>query len=222
MSRTEFKILKEDHFWAAVFKPAGLHSDEITISRSESGARFKAVHRLDFETQGVLLLADESKWQEYNFLFKDGSSSANVTEKIYLAGASKEVPTGHYRGYIGSRYRSSKVTRYEEERGVFKAYHSVLEAEHFINKAELLSPQDHMGGHLYQVQLLTGRRHQIRAFFASYESPLIGDALYGEKTTSASLHLLSWKLNFVDPLSKSKVLVEAPLSLFQKNKTMPL
>lgn len=216
MSRTEFKILKEDDFWAAVYKPAGLHSDEIAISRSGSEAALKPVHRLDYETQGILLLATEEAWQQYHFLFKDGASSTNSTEKIYLAGSTKEVPTGHYRGFIGSRYRSSKVTRYEEERGVFRAYHSVLEAEHIVEKAVLENPNCPMQGNLYQVQLLSGRRHQIRAFFASYEAPLVGDNLYGDTSNSGRIELLSWKLNFVDPIRHKKTFIEADPKLFQK------
>jgi len=216
VSRTEFKILKEDDFWAAVFKPAGLHSDEIAISRSGSGASLKPVHRLDYETQGILLLAAEESWQQYHFLFKDGASSSNPTEKIYLAGSTKEVPTGHYRGFIGSRYRSSKVTRYEEERGVFRGYHSVLEAEHLVEKPLLDTTQCPMEGNLYQVQLLSGRRHQIRVFFASYEAPLVGDTLYGDTTSKGRIELLSWKLNFVDPISHKKVFIEANPELFQK------
>lgn len=216
MSRTEFKILKEDDFWAAVYKAPGQHSDEIAISRPESGATLKAVHRLDYETQGVLLLATEDAWQQYHLLFKDGASSTNATEKIYLAGSTKEVPTGHYRGFIGSRYRSSKVTRYEEERGVFRAYHSVLEAEHIVEKALLDSTSCPMSGNLHQVQLLSGRRHQIRAFFASYEAPLVGDAAYGDTINTGRIELLSWKLNFIDPVSRKKIFIEAPPSLFQK------
>ncbi|MEZ4813585.1 MAG: RNA pseudouridine synthase [Bdellovibrionota bacterium] len=202
MSRTEFKILKEGDFWAAVFKPPGVHSDEIALGRGESSPLLP-VHRLDKETQGILLLATSDKWQEYHSLFKDGASSANKTQKLYIAYSTKEVPTGHYSGFIGSRYRSSKKTRYEEEREVFKGYHSVLSAEHIIEKSSVLNAPHFVDGFCYEIQLFTGRRHQIRAFFASYEAPLVGDLLYGAPETNSKLALFSWKLRFEDPVSNS-------------------
>jgi 23S rRNA-/tRNA-specific pseudouridylate synthase len=213
VSRTELKILKESDFWTAVVKPPRTHSDQVEIRRGESSV-FKAVHRLDFETQGLLLLAKESAVEKYRSLFLESSPASKKTEKLYLAGSEVSVPTGHYSGFIGSRYRSSKKTRYESLQSIFKGYHSVLGAEHIISEAPAGSDK-YFGKNAYQVQLISGRRHQIRAFFAHFNAPLIGDILYGAKTTEKNLALFSWKLSFVDPFSERFVEVEASPELFQ-------
>lgn len=213
MSRTEFKILKECDFWAAVLKPPRIHSDQIELRRGEL-AVFKAVHRLDFETQGLLLLAKEKHLEEYRSLFLESSPASKKTEKLYLAGSEIAVPTGHYRGFIGSRYRSSKKTRYESLESIFKGYHSILSAEHLLSQAPTVAEKS-FGKNSYQVQLISGRRHQIRAFFAHFSAPLIGDILYGSKATEKNLALFSWKLSFVDPFSKRSVEIEASPENFQ-------
>lgn len=215
MSRTEFKILKESDFWTLVFKPSNVHSDQISLQRNESGPLFKPVHRLDLETQGLLMLAEETKWEKYHSLFLESSVDAKATIKLYLAGSEKEVSLGQHSGFIGSRYRSSKKTRFAFEKNQLRGYHSVLAAEHEIENppkglASLLGP------HTYQIKLISGRRHQIRAFFAALEAPLVGDTLYGSSIADHKLALFSWKLSFTDPLLKKDFDVEAPVEKFQK------
>ena len=216
MSRTELKIIKETAFWTAIFKPAQTHSDETTLKRAASGAAqpfvFKAAHRLDFETQGLLLLAREDHWESYRALFSEAQQ--NTTEKFYLAGASNHIEPESYEGFIGSRYRSSKKVQYAFGKEGLRGYRTAQEARHIVRESDVM--KNIFQGVGYEIQLITGRRHQIRAFFASLDAPLVGDTLYGDTTTSA-LELFSWRLNFVDPMTQEKVEIEAPVEFFNKS-----
>ena len=53
------------------------------------------------------------------------------------------------------------------------------------------------------VEIMTGRKHQIRKHLSSIGHPVIGDRLYGAKDTSKDLQLTSAYLGFVCPVNKS-------------------
>jgi 23S rRNA-/tRNA-specific pseudouridylate synthase len=182
-----------------------VHSNGLEIKRAAQS--FRAAHRLDYETQGLLLMASESSWKTYNELFLGRS-----IQKLYLAGASyNKNCLGKKEGFIASRYRSSKKTSFGENSQHFRSFHSVLEAKHIIRES---SEKIKFSGHVYEVELITGRRHQIRSFFASQKNPLKGDKLYSDTSSQKTLELFSWKLKFLDPFLKKEISLQAPTSLF--------
>jgi len=58
------------------------------------------------------------------------------------------------------------------------------------------------GRTLVQINLHTGRTHQIRVQFASRKLPLVGDGRYGGKTAEKELGLWSYRLTFSHPITK--------------------
>jgi 23S rRNA pseudouridine1911/1915/1917 synthase len=66
---------------------------------------------------------------------------------------------------------------------------------------------------LLEVNLLTGRHHQIRCQLAALGMPIKGDLKYGAKRSNpdGSISLLSHRVEFVHPVSKERVVVESPL-----------
>lgn len=67
--------------------------------------------------------------------------------------------------------------------------------------------------HLIEVELLTGRHHQIRTQLAAIGSPVRGDLKYGFPRSNAdgSIHLHARKISFIHPVSKEPVSVVAPV-----------
>lgn len=63
---------------------------------------------------------------------------------------------------------------------------------------------------LLEVQLLTGRKHQIRAQLSSTGNPIKGDLKYGARRSNpgGGISLLAKKIEFVHPVSKEKITVE--------------
>ena len=61
-----------------------------------------------------------------------------------------------------------------------------------------------------QIELETGRYHQIRAQFSASGHPIVGDQKYGAQQISASIHLHSAKLAFLHPTTKEFLEFEAP------------
>ena len=67
---------------------------------------------------------------------------------------------------------------------------------------------------LLEVNLLTGRHHQIRCQLAAMGCPIKGDLKYGAKRSNpdGSISLLSRRMEFIHPVSKEHIVVEAPLT----------
>ena len=65
---------------------------------------------------------------------------------------------------------------------------------------------------LYEIKLITGRHHQIRAQLSYIGSPIKGDIKYGFKRTNkdGSICLHSREINFVHPIKKNKTYIIAP------------
>ena len=66
---------------------------------------------------------------------------------------------------------------------------------------------------LLEVTLLTGRHHQIRCQLAAMGCPIKGDLKYGAHRSNpdGSISLMSRRVEFLHPVSKQPISVEAPL-----------
>jgi 23S rRNA pseudouridine1911/1915/1917 synthase len=62
---------------------------------------------------------------------------------------------------------------------------------------------------LVEIELVTGRTHQIRVQFASRRMPLVGDGKYGSRDNRATCALWSHKVEFIHPITKKSVLAES-------------
>ena len=61
------------------------------------------------------------------------------------------------------------------------------------------------------LNLETGRTHQIRVHMAYIGHPVINDKVYGKENTSFGQYLHASKLEFIHPITKKEIIVEAPL-----------
>lgn len=67
--------------------------------------------------------------------------------------------------------------------------------------------------HLLEIQLVTGRHHQIRAQLAAIGCPVKGDVKYGARRSNAdrSIHLHAWKMAFNHPVSGERIHLQASI-----------
>ena len=61
------------------------------------------------------------------------------------------------------------------------------------------------------LNLETGRTHQIRVHMAYIGHPVTNDKVYGKENTSFGQYLHASKLEFIHPITKKEIIVEAPL-----------
>lgn len=173
-------LYKNEILWA-VNKPSHAHFNEI-LPQSVTDL-WIAAHRLDFETSGLLLHCHKSQFERISKLFKDPSFGL---QKYYIAGTSNipqvKIPS-LIKGHIGSRYRRSKSVKFTFEASELRGWHSSRPAQLTIDQTPRIQQiaQDlEFEGHPYEIRLITGARHQIRATLAALDAPIVGDPLYGE------------------------------------------
>lgn len=157
-------------------------------------------HRLDRPVSGVVVFAKTSKALErLNTMFRDGA-----VKKIYWA-ITKECPIpgeGEINSWILRNEKMNKSFSYPKE--IKGSKHALLYYRH------IAASQNY---NLIEVELKTGRHHQIRCQLASIGCPIKGDLKYGSKRSNpdGSISLHARYVEFVHPVSKELIQVTAPL-----------
>ena len=151
------------------------------------------VHRLDRPTSGVIVLARTSKaLTRLNKQFKD-----RVPKKIYRAIVSgTPKSSARLEHYLKKNSSQNKSFHYNEITPNTK--HAILHYRH----VESLKSY-----HVLEVELETGRHHQIRVQLAAVGLHIKGDLKYGSKRTNpnGSIHLHARSLLFVHPTKKEEI-----------------
>lgn len=158
------------------------------------------VHRLDRPVSGVVLFAKTSKaLSRMNEQFRE-----KETAKIYWAIVENkpEKNEGELTHYLRKNEKQNKsYASLTEVSGTKKA----------MLKYKLLASSDRY--HLLEVELMTGRHHQIRCQLSAMGCVIKGDLKYGSKRANkdASISLHARSLQFFHPTSKEVIRVEAPV-----------
>ena len=211
----EFTIVYEDEALIVLDKPAGtaVHGGSGVsfgvieqLRRARPQAKFlELAHRLDRETSGLLVVGKKrSALTKLHDLFRDGG----ISKRYYALVKGRWMnPTQHV------RFALHKYLTPEGERRVMvssegKEAHSIVR---LVARWENFS--------LVEVELKTGRTHQIRVHLSHLGFPLAGDDKYGDfslnkdlqKTGLKRMFLHAAKLAFSHPLSGESIQLEAPL-----------
>lgn len=158
------------------------------------------VHRLDRPTSGALVFARTSKALErLNAQFRD-----KETNKVYWAVVEEapEKPEGTLINWLAKNEQQNKS--YVTKEGKPNAKKAILHYKHIASSDKY---------HLLEIQLETGRHHQIRCQLSHIGCIIKGDLKYGAKRSNqdGSIHLHARKLTFIHPTSKEEITVIAPV-----------
>lgn len=157
-------------------------------------------HRLDRPVSGVVVFAKTSKALErLNGMFRDGN-----VKKIYWA-ITKGKPL-KAEGEI-----SSWILRNEKMNKSFSYPKEVKGSKHALLIYTLKAASQNYN--LIEVELKTGRHHQIRCQLASIGCPIKGDLKYGAQRSNpdGSISLHARYIEFIHPVSKQLIQVTAPV-----------
>ncbi len=202
------KVLYEDDDMAVVEKPVGMvvHPSEgyngptlvnallylfKTLSTVGGENRQGIVHRLDKDTSGLILVA---KNDEMHLLLKEQFEKREV-EKHYTA-----IVYGKIKEKSGEIH--APIKRSEKERKKMAVSSAGKEALTYFTVLE-----EYGNATRLDVQIVTGRTHQIRVHMAYIGHPVLGDVLYGYKKmpNKKRLMLHASALSFVHPITKQKM-----------------
>lgn len=216
-SQTSLDLLHSGEGWIAIHKPTGMsvHNDAQSktdaislvaewLKVSERAGRPLPVHRLDRETSGILIFAlNPETAKKIQRAFEE-----RRPKKTYLAvlKGSLKQEAGVWNAPLSDRAegRKSPAGRKEDRIPCETRFRRLL-TNGFLTEIE--------------VDLGTGRQHQIRKHSSLAGHPIVGDLRYGdpkhaeriEKLFGVSRLLLhSYRLEFPDPQGGAPITIEAP------------
>lgn len=158
-------------------------------------------HRLDRPTTGVVLFARTSKaLTRLNDMFK----SHEMIKKTYWAivQSPPSAPQGRLENYLW---------RNEKQNKSFVVKPGTKDAKHAALSYKVIAQSDRYT--LLEINLETGRHHQIRCQLAALGCPIRGDLKYGAKRSNldGGISLHARKIEFIHPVSKLPIVITAPI-----------
>ena len=172
----------------------------IKVKYDKPGNVFCGVtHRIDRPTQGLVIFARTSKGlSRMNDLFRRGE-----VHKTYWAIVRNRPPkdADTLTNYLVSVEKNNKT---------FVTDQSAIGAQKAVMTYKVISHSDNY--YLLEIELLTGRKHQIRAQLAHLGCPIKGDLKYGAPRSNpdGGISLQSHRIRFIHPVSKQEIDVTAP------------
>jgi 23S rRNA pseudouridine1911/1915/1917 synthase len=206
------KVLYEDNHLLVVIKPQGIptqadssgDTDMLTLCKQYIKEKYNKpgevylgiVHRLDRPVGGVMVFARTSK------------AAARLSEQIrkgefkktYICMCEGKPKGGKMEHYLRKDFKDNKVKVVSQD---------TEGAKYSLLKYEVIGFKDNIA--TCQVDLITGRSHQIRIQFAASGYPLINDMKYNKKAKPGNwIALYSKSIAFEHPTKKEPVEFSAP------------
>lgn len=211
---SDLSVIYEDNHILVVNKAAGLlvqgdqTGDESLVDIAKRYIKDKyqkpgnvflgLVHRLDRPTTGVIVLARTSKaLTRLNQQFKD-----RLTKKVYRAVVSgSPEPKARLEHFL--RKNSSQNKSFHYPKNTLNTKHAILRYRHIEQLRSY---------HVLEIELETGRHHQIRVQLAAVGLHIKGDLKYGAKrpNQNGSIHLHAQSLALAHPTTKEEMKFIAP------------
>jgi 23S rRNA pseudouridine1911/1915/1917 synthase len=199
------RVVYCDNHLLAVEKPAGIPTQPdfealakvwVKEKYQKPGKVFlEPIHRLDKPVSGLVLFARTSKaLSRLQALMRDKKIKKTYVGAVEGKLPSKEGTLKHHLVHDEFRARVSK----EGKEAVL--HYKVLKSRGAF--------------HLVEIELETGRYHQIRAQFAAVGCPIVGDQKYGSKASYSKegIALQHCKMEFVHPVTQERMLLQASTS----------
>ena len=158
------------------------------------------VHRLDRPVTGVVLFAKTGKaLSRLNKLFRD----QEISKTYWAIVKNKPVPSaGELTHYLTRNTKQNKSYAHAVEVSGSKIA--------MLRYRTLISIGNY---HLLEIDLLTGRHHQIRCQLAKINSPVKGDLKYGfpRPNPDAGINLHAREIRFIHPVRQEEIKLTAPI-----------
>lgn len=200
----KLKIVYEDKYLIVVNKPHNLltiatekeklrtlYHEVLTYEQKKhKNNRIFIVHRLDKETSGLVIFAKSQEVKEAL------QNNWDEVKRYYVALLEGKVE------------KSGEIKSYLKETKTLLTYSSNDKKGKFaFTKYQPLKTQNKFS--LVEIQILTGRKNQIRVHMQDIKHPIVGDVKYGSKYNPIKqMCLTAQKLEFIHPITKENLKLE--------------
>jgi 23S rRNA pseudouridine1911/1915/1917 synthase len=225
-------VLYQDEHLAVIHKPpgmtvhpgAGTKEDTLvhvllsqieTLSEGSDKLRPGIVHRLDRETEGLMIIA---KNNHAHFILAEAFAERKIIKEYSAWVWGLTEPVKEVSGYIGRHPKDRKKMLFEFV-PFDDTYKTAIMSYQTVDSTKYFS--------MLKINLQTGRTHQIRATLAKLNNPVLGDAVYSslsrklEKTefnaeqkqriAAGGLYLIASRLTFDHPITQKSLDFQLPL-----------
>ena len=204
--KEKIKVLYEDNHLLVVIKPINILSqsdktkdiDMLTLVKLYIKEKYQKpgnvyaglVHRLDRPTGGIMVFAKTSKCASR---LSEQIKNNEMNKRYYaVVNGILENKKGTLENYIKKEDSFSKIVTKEAGKYASLDYEVIKEIDNLS---------------LLDINLHTGRHHQIRVQFAHINHPLYGDQRYGKEDKN-QLGLYAFHLEFNHPITKERMIFE--------------
>lgn len=207
MRKEKISILYEDKNIIVVSKPSNLltistdNEKEKTMfhkvieyeKKKNKNNKIFIVHRLDKDTSGIIIFAKTMKVK--NILQKNWDK----TKRYYIAVLEGKLEKGgEYKSYLKEN-KNHMVYSTNEKNGKFA--HTKYNIIKTNKKYSLVD-----------IEILTGRKNQIRVHMLDLKHPIVGDKKYGSKINPIKrMALHAYKIVFIHPVTNKEIIIEDKL-----------
>lgn len=212
------KILYEDDVMLVIHKPAGIAVQSARIGQMDVESELRnyitaqarktnskvtpyvgLVHRLDQPVEGLLVVAKTK--EAASALTKqlaNGSLNKKYMAVVQTSQASEE---GTFRDFMIKDGQVAKIVSSEKQAKEAKLQYRIVKTADILEKTQIA---------LVDIEIETGRFHQIRCQMASHNMPLLGDSKYGSEQTKElsrqlgirNVALCANRITFIHPKTK--------------------
>ncbi|MDR2468308.1 MAG: RNA pseudouridine synthase [Spirochaetaceae bacterium] len=221
----EPELIAETADYIVVYKPPAMHTvplyagesgtlldwitgrfPEIRAVRGKKACEGGIVHRLDFETRGLVLAARNQRG--FDFFVHEQKSGRFIKEYRALTAAAPHPlpgfpprPPDSFSGLPAMKMPFVIESAFRPFGPGRKAVRPVVSAAGPAYRTEFIACSPEAGTVMCRLRLVRGFRHQIRCHLAWLGHPIINDTLYGGVHLKGSLQLEACELCFADPSS---------------------
>ncbi len=197
MKKDKLKIIYEDKYILIVNKPYHMltianekenentlyHKIYLYLKRKNKNNKVFIVHRLDYDTSGLIVFAKSIKAK--NTL----QNNWDKVNRKYIAIVNGKIE--HDQGTIKSYLKETKTnlvysTKSKDGSLAITNYRKVLETANYT---------------LLDINIKTGKKNQIRVHMNDIGTPILGDKKYGPKNSFKRMYLHAYYLKFNHPIT---------------------
>jgi tRNA pseudouridine32 synthase/23S rRNA pseudouridine746 synthase/23S rRNA pseudouridine1911/1915/1917 synthase len=175
-------------------------TDYVRKGYSRSSKRIFIVHRLDYDTSGIVIFAKTETAQRT--LQKQWDS----TEKKYVAVVHGQLAQ-----------KSGTITSYLAENAAQTVYSTKDKKIGKLATTHYQVLKETKNYSFLEIDLVTGRKNQIRVHFAEMGHPVVGDTKYGRKDKVRRMALHACAISFLHPWNGRKMDFEIDIPPFFTN-----
>ncbi len=196
----KLKILFEDKSFLIVYKETNISTirnekyngslyEEVYDYLHKKNQKVFVVHRLDKDTSGLVIFAKNEQVKEYLQRYWDKVERKYIT---LVHGITKES------GVIKSYLKETKTLLTYSTNDKSGKY-AETEYKRLMNNKQYS---------LLDINLITGRKNQIRVHMKDNNTPILGDRKYGIKDGFRHMMLLANKIEFIHPITHEKINID--------------